>query len=105
MHEVFKCRKLKLRPRHLRLHEKVEYRGRSYTPGKSGYYRATEGDRRPLHHAIWEDAHGPIPAGWQVTFKNADHTDVCLENLDCLPIADVTRFHMARHRNSGGVAA
>ncbi|MBI5771896.1 MAG: HNH endonuclease [Verrucomicrobia bacterium] len=105
VHEVFRVRGLRLRPRHLRLHAKIEYRGRAYTPGKNGYYRATAGDRRPLHRALWEDAHGPIPAGWQVTFKNADHGDLRLDNLECLPIADVTRYHGARHRGARAEAA
>lgn len=105
VHEIFKARGLKLRPRHLRLHPKIEYGGRAYTPGKSGYYRATEGDRRMLHHAMWEDAHGPIPEGWQVTFRNADHTDLRLDNMECMPIAAVTRFHRARHLRAEGKAA
>ena len=96
VHEVFKARRLPLRPRHPRLHAKIEYRGRSFTPGKAGYYRATCGDREPLHHAMWIDAHGPIPHGWQVAFRNADLNDVRLENLFCAPIAAVTSYHQAR---------
>ena len=53
VHEVFKSHGLVLRPRHPRLWPKIIYRDRSYTPGKSGYYRATEGDRQMLHHAMW----------------------------------------------------
>ena len=102
--DVFKTRGLKLRPRHPQLHEKIVYAGRAYTPGKSGYYRATEGDRKMLHHQMWEDAHGPIPEGFQVMFKNADHTDLRLDNMECHPIAAVTRYHQQRVREGGRAA-
>jgi hypothetical protein len=98
VHEVFTNRKLRLRPRCRMLHDKIEYNGVGYTPGKDGYYRATVGDRGMLHHRMWEDANGPIPEGWQVTFKNADHTDLRLDNMCCMPIAAVTLFHHARHQ-------
>lgn len=101
VHEVFKVRRLKLRPRHPQLHAKILFLGVAYTPGKGGYYRATGGDRGPLHHRMWEHFHGPIPPGWQVTFKNADHTDLRIENMACLPIAEVTRLHQTRHAQRG----
>ena len=105
VYDVFRVRKLELRPQYQRLLDKIVYRDaagrdRAYTSGKSGYYRATEGDRKPLHHQIWEDAHGPIPEGWQVTFRNADCADLRPDNIDCQPIAEVTRFHWRRHQEA-----
>lgn len=94
--DVFRSHKLPMRPCHPRLHAKIDYHGRSYTPGKSGYYRATDGDRKMLHHQMWEDAHGPIPPGFQIAFRNADLGDIRIENLFCAPIAEVTYYHFAR---------
>ncbi|MGH8187522.1 MAG: HNH endonuclease signature motif containing protein [Steroidobacteraceae bacterium] len=105
VHGIFEARGLKLRPRHLTLHPKIEYQGKAYTPGKDGYYRCTVGDRRMLHHQMWEDANGPIPEGAQVTFRNADHTDLRLDNMACMPIAEVTRYHFERHLAAKGAAA
>lgn len=104
IHEIFAKRGLQLRPRHPRLLERRMYNGVAYTPGKHGVFRATGGDRRPLHHVMWEDVHGPIPPGHQVLFKNADHTDLRLENMDCRPIADVTRYHQQRLKAEAAVA-
>lgn len=77
--------------------EKVIWNDRAFTPSKGGYLRETTGEREPLHHAIWKAARGPIPSGYQVTFKNVDERDVRLENLACMPIADVTRLHSSGH--------
>lgn len=105
VHDIFKCRGLQLRPQYLRLLKKIEYRGVAYTPGKNGYYRATVGDRKMLHHQMWEDAHGAIPDGWQVTFQNANHTDLRLDNMLCAPIADITRMHQRRIKANREIAA
>jgi hypothetical protein len=37
-----------------------------------------------LQRHIWEQAHGPVPPGHAVTFKNRDKNDVRLENLECI---------------------
>jgi hypothetical protein len=95
MYEIFTAHGLELNKRTFQ--PKIAYNGRNYTPGKDGYFRATEGDRIQLHHAMWQDANGPIPEGHQVTFKNADHNDCRLENLACMPIRAVTLYHHARH--------
>lgn len=85
--------------------EKITFEGRHYTPGKSGYYRDTtmrkRGQHGQLHHAIWTRHRGAIPAGHQVFFKDGDRTNFALENLGCLPIAQVTRFHHRRRRAQG----
>lgn len=46
---------------------------------------------RALHRILWEDAHGPIPKGFVVTFINGDKLDVELANLQMLSLADNAR--------------
>lgn len=46
---------------------------------------------RALHRILWEDAHGPIPKGFVVTFINGDKLDVELANLQLLSLADNAR--------------
>lgn len=36
---------------------------------------------RALHRILWEDAHGPVPAGHCLRFKDGDKLNVCLENI------------------------
>lgn len=55
----------------------------SFSPGAHGW--------RTLHRILWVDAHGPIPAGHIITFKNSDKLDVCLENLELITLADNMR--------------
>ncbi len=99
VYDVFQVRRLRLRPRHERLLPKIPYGGRDYTMHK-GYYRATAGDRKPLHHQIWEDTNGPIPDGWSVTFRDTNRRNFALGNLLGAPIAEVTQYHNARHRRA-----
>lgn len=40
------------------------------------------------HRVIWEEAHGPIPPGFNVQFKNKNSLDVRLENLYLISKAD-----------------
>lgn len=68
---------------------------------KDGYLERKVNDDFPLqarwrgvHLVIWEEAHGPVPAGHAVSFTNGDKTDVRLDNLTL-----VTRREMMR-RNS-----
>jgi hypothetical protein len=35
-----------------------------------------------IHRGVWEDAHGPIPKGYAVVFKDKDRTHVALDNLE-----------------------
>jgi len=41
------------------------------------------------HYRVWTAAHGPVPAGHAICFKNGDKTDVRLDNLECLTKAAV----------------
>lgn len=46
-----------------------------------------------LHRILWQDAHGPIPKGHVLIFKDGDSLNVCLENLELLTL----RENMARN--------
>ena len=37
-----------------------------------------------VHKILWESAHGPVPKGHVVVFKNGDKTDIRIENLECI---------------------
>lgn len=45
-----------------------------------------------VHKLIWEHAHGPIPRGYRIWWKNGDHGDCSLANLELVSGAE----HMAR---------
>lgn len=44
-----------------------------------------------LHRILWEDAHGPVPKGFALRFKNGDSLDVELDNLELISRADLMR--------------
>jgi hypothetical protein len=97
MWEIFRSSGLKMNER--KFHAKILFEGRSFTPGKDGYYRESSARKniRLLHYAIWEKASGKkCPPGWQVFFKDGDNTNFRSRNLDCLPIAEVTLHHYRR---------
>lgn len=48
----------------------------SFEPGARGW--------RGLHLILWEDAHGRVPAGHCLRFKDGDSLNVCLENLELI---------------------
>ena len=37
-----------------------------------------------VHKILWESAHGPVPKGYVIVFKNGDKTDIRLDNLECI---------------------
>jgi hypothetical protein len=45
-----------------------------------------------VHRKVWEDAHGPIPKGWRIWWKDGDHGNCALENLELV----AGRDHMMR---------
>jgi hypothetical protein len=45
----------------------------------------------PVHRMIWEQHHGPVPAGHIVIFRNRDRRDFRIENLDCISKAENMR--------------
>lgn len=55
----------------------------SFAPGALGW--------RMLHLVLWEDAHGPIPKGYCLRFKDGDQLNVELANLELISRADNMR--------------
>lgn len=45
-----------------------------------------------VHKRVWEEAHGPIPQGHRIWWKDGDHRNCALENLELLS----DKEHMAR---------
>lgn len=86
VYEVFRRRGLALRsdlaPRNRRRVE-LHFQGVDYSPGKDGYLRATSGDRHLLHWRLWEEAHGAIPAGHQIFFRDGNMRNFAVGNLGC----------------------
>jgi RNA polymerase sigma factor (sigma-70 family) len=67
-----------------RKHEAMEYGGLTYRrSAKGGFYRCTTSHRRLLHHIVWENAHGPLPPGAEIIFKDGDRDNVAIDNLRC----------------------
>lgn len=46
---------------------------------------------RALHRILWQDAHGPIPPGHIVVFRDRDRLNVGLENLELITHAENCR--------------
>lgn len=55
----------------------------SFKPGASGWSL--------LHRVLWEDAHGPVPRGYCLAFKDGEPLNVCLENLELITRAELMR--------------
>lgn len=45
-------------------------------------------DWKAVHLLRWEEAHGPVPPGHCVTFKDGDKTHIALDNLECITKAE-----------------
>lgn len=50
---------------------------------------ADPGTWKAKHRIVWEEAHGEIPKGYKVVFKNGDRKDVRLENLELISHAEL----------------
>ena len=75
----------------------TEFNGVKYTWCAKGYYRRTDGDRSLLHHDLWEAAHGPIPAGYDIHRRDGDLHHNTLDNLVCVTRSEGTRLHQPLH--------
>lgn len=51
----------------------------SFDPGARGW--------RALHRILWEDAHGPVPRGFIVAFKDGEKLNVEIDNLELRSLA------------------
>lgn len=101
--QLFKVRGFKLRPKVFL--EAVVYKGRKYTSqkarGKHKYLRATVGRGKDahkkhtayLHHVIWQEHNGPVPRGHKVCFKDGNHLNVAIENLELLTNSEQPAKH------------
>lgn len=63
---------------------------------------------KQLHLLIWEEAHGPVPEGHRVIFKDGDRQNCTLENLALVTLAENAvlnrcslRFGCAEHTETG----
>lgn len=52
---------------------------------------------RLKHRVVWEEAHGPIPAGHNVQFRNGNSQDIRLENLFLISKAEQMRDKNSIH--------
>lgn len=61
---------------------------------KDGYVcvKCPDGKRRAKHRWVWEQAHGPIPKGMVIRFKDGDRTNCQLENLFMVSQAENLRL-------------
>lgn len=81
--------------------EHVFFNGRKYSHKSDGYWRATDGSRKPLHVAIWEAANGKVPDGYEIHHVDRNKDNNALENLQCLSIAEHRRLHVKINRDKG----
>ncbi len=44
-----------------------------------------------LHHQVWEQHHGPIPPGHAIAFKDRNRANCEIDNLECIPRAELAR--------------
>ena len=52
------------------------------------YIKTEDGKWRLLHHVVWEKVHGPIPAGYTVTFLDGNIQNASIENLALISRAE-----------------
>lgn len=66
--------------------------GRRYMARKNdGYWRATTGDRKQMHVAVWEKANGrPLPKGHGLIHLDGDRSNNALGNLKLLTISEIS---------------
>jgi hypothetical protein len=74
----------------------VEHDGERFTLQQNcrgiKYYRGTTKRHRAyLHQVLWEEAHGSIPAGFKVCFKDGNSANCVPENLELLSDSDHSR--------------
>lgn len=99
--EMFKHRGLKMNPQKVtpcRVHKGLKY----YRTDKGHYWRHRSNRRAPyeilkLHQEIWKEAHGTIPLGHYVGFKDGNNDNCDLKNLVCLPKGEMSKLIYRRN--------
>lgn len=63
---------------------------------KDGYLQRKVNDDLPIHRRwravhvlVWEEAHGPLPAGHAVVFRDGKKTNIALDNLELVSRAEL----------------
>lgn len=81
----------------------IVFQGLKYTLSGSYYRRNKWGSKGPssLHRAIWEQANGPIPHGYEVHHKDGDTFNNELSNLECISAREHQREHMLERHARG----
>ena len=72
------------------------------------YRKMEDGSWRLYHHWLWEQAHGPIPAGYVVTFLDGNIQNTDINNLALISrseqmhlVKDGLRFENPEHTRTG----
>lgn len=88
------------------------HKGEKFTAQKTGgrhrYLRSTtrhDQETVYLHHLIWEEQRGPIPPGHKVAFKDGNHLNCDIDNLELLTNSDQVRKYAAKGQNQFTVSA
>lgn len=73
---------------------------------KEGYLKRKVSDRKDVpsrrnwkyvHRMVWEEHNGPVPKGSVVVFKNGDRTDIRLDNLECITMAENAKRNQVKY--------
>ena len=69
--------------------------GSEYTRADGYVYVRTPDGFRPKNRLVWEQAHGPIPEGYVVAYKDGDRQNCQLDNLYLVSRQDWARLRIA----------
>lgn len=102
VYDVFRSRGYRLRKKkHKGLTERY---GIEFTLDGRGTLRGSKDGRRVyLHRMVWEEANGTLPAAHVLTFLDGDRTNVALENLELVPMNQMSRRFNPTGRNQFSV--
>lgn len=102
VYDVFRSRGYKLRTKKLKGARIVD--GVRYTFDGSGYLRGTlDGKRVYLHQLVWRQAHGPVPHGYQIRFKDSDRGNCSLDNLKIVSLTTIGKTFNPTGKNQYSV--
>lgn len=100
--DVLKAHGCQLRAKQFKA--KLHYGGLDYTfdsgRGRHRYWRATQGDREPLHRRVWREAGREIPAGHELTFRDGNPHHYQLDNLELVRTGSAARRSSRRKRKA-----